>query len=146
MDPRAGTPAQPEDLVDVARLITAYYTDVPDPDDPAQQVSFGTSGHRGSSFKTSFNDAHIAATTQAIVEYRAGQGIDGPMLIGRDTHGLSEPAYATALEVLVANSALVQELTFQKTGLLTKLRQALPQEKIKDLRFKVGRIDGNASG
>ncbi len=107
MDPRAGTPAQPEDLVDVARLITAYYTDVPDPDDPAQQVSFGTSGHRGSSFKTSFNDAHIAATTQAIVEYRAGQGIDGPMLIGRDTHGLSEPAYATALEVLVANDVTV---------------------------------------
>ncbi|MEI2785643.1 MAG: phosphoglucomutase (alpha-D-glucose-1,6-bisphosphate-dependent) [Candidatus Nanopelagicales bacterium] len=107
MDPRAGTPAQPDDLVDVARLITAYYTDVPDPDDPGQQVSFGTSGHRGSSFKTSFNDAHIAATTQAIVEYRAGQGITGPLLIGRDTHGLSEPAYATALEVLVANDVTV---------------------------------------
>jgi phosphoglucomutase len=107
MDPRAGTPARPEDLVDVARLITAYYTDVPDPDDPAQQVSFGTSGHRGSSFRTSFNDAHIAATTQAIVEYRAGQGIDGPLLIGRDSHGLSEPAYATALEVLVANDVTV---------------------------------------
>ncbi len=107
MDPRAGTPAQPDDLVDVARLITAYYTDVPDPDDPGQQVSFGTSGHRGSSFKTSFNDAHIAATTQAIVEYRASQGITGPLLIGRDTHGLSEPAYATALEVLVANDVTV---------------------------------------
>ena len=107
MDPRAGTPAQPADLVDVARLITAYYTDVPDPDDPSQQVSFGTSGHRGSSFKTSFNDAHIAATTQAIVEYRTSQGIDGPLLIGRDTHGLSEPAYATALEVLVANDVTV---------------------------------------
>ncbi len=107
MDPRAGTPAQPDDLVDVARLITAYYTDVPDPDDPGQQVSFGTSGHRGSSFKTSFNDAHIAATTQAIVEYRTSQGIDGPLLIGRDTHGLSEPAYATALEVLVANDVTV---------------------------------------
>jgi phosphoglucomutase len=107
MDPRAGTPAQYEDLVDVSRLITAYYTEVPDPDDPAQQVSFGTSGHRGSSFKTSFNDAHIAATTQAIVEYRASQGIDGPLLIGRDTHGLSEPAYATALEVLVANDVTV---------------------------------------
>ena len=107
MDPRAGTPAQPADLVDVARLITAYYTDVPDPDDPSHQVSFGTSGHRGSSFKTSFNDAHIAATTQAIVEYRTSQGIDGPLLIGRDTHGLSEPAYATALEVLVANDVTV---------------------------------------
>ena len=106
-DPRAGTPAQPDDLVDVARLITAYYTEHPDADDPGQQVSFGTSGHRGSSFKTSFNDDHIAATTQAICEYRAGQGIDGPLLIGRDTHGLSEPAYATALEVLVANDVTV---------------------------------------
>jgi phosphoglucomutase len=104
---RAGTPAQPDDLVDVARLITAYYTEHPDPDDPAQQVSFGTSGHRGSSFKTSFNDDHIAATTQAICEYRAAQGIDGPLVIGRDTHGLSEPSYATALEVLVANDVTV---------------------------------------
>ena len=106
-DPRAGTPALPDDLVDVSRLITAYYTEHPDPDDPAQQVSFGTSGHRGSSLRTSFNDDHIAATTQAICEYRAGQGIDGPLLIGRDTHGLSEPAYATALEVLVANGVQV---------------------------------------
>ncbi len=113
-DPRAGTPAQPDDLVDVARLITAYYTEHPDPDDPAQQVSFGTSGHRGSSFKTSFNDDHIAATTQAICEYRAGQGIDGPLLIGRDSHGLSEPAYATALEVLVAND--VQVLVDSRDG------------------------------
>ena len=106
-DTRAGTPAQPDDLVDVARLITAYYTQVPDPDNADQQVSFGTSGHRGSSLRTSFNDAHIAATTQAICEYRAGQGIDGPLLIGRDTHGLSEPAYATALEVLVGNGVTV---------------------------------------
>jgi len=106
-NPRAGSPAQTDDLVDVARLITAYYTQHPDPDDPVQQVSFGTSGHRGSSFLTSFNDDHIAATTQAICEYRAGQGIDGPLLIGRDTHGLSEPAYATALEVLVANDVQV---------------------------------------
>ncbi len=106
-DPRAGTPAQPDDLVDVAQLITAYYTEHPDPDDPGQRVSFGTSGHRGSSFKTSFNDDHIAATTQAICEYRAAQGIDGPLLIGRDSHGLSEPAYATALEVLAANDVTV---------------------------------------
>ncbi|MEZ5185135.1 MAG: phosphoglucomutase (alpha-D-glucose-1,6-bisphosphate-dependent) [Candidatus Nanopelagicales bacterium] len=106
-DPRAGTAAQPDDLVDVARLITAYYTEHPDPDDPAQQVSFGTSGHRGSSLRTSFNDDHIAATTQAICEYRAGQGITGPLLIGRDSHGLSEPSYATALEVLVANDVTV---------------------------------------
>ncbi|MCU0279883.1 MAG: phosphoglucomutase, partial [Candidatus Nanopelagicales bacterium] len=106
-DPRAGTLAQSDDLVDIARLITAYYTGDPDPDDPGQRVSFGTSGHRGSSFKTSFNDDHIAATTQAICEYRAAQGIDGPLLIGRDPHGLSEPAYATALEVLVANDVTV---------------------------------------
>ncbi len=105
--PRAGTLAQPDDLVDVAQLITAYYTGHPDVDDPGQRVSFGTSGHRGSSFKTSFNDDHIAATTQAICEYRAAQGIDGPLLIGRDPHGLSEPAYATALEVLVANDVTV---------------------------------------
>jgi phosphoglucomutase len=107
IDPRAGTPAQPDDLVDMARLITAYYTEHPDPDDPSQQVAFGTSGHRGSSFKTSFTDDHIAATTQAICEYRASQGIDGPLLLGRDTHGLSEPAYATAIEVLVANDVTV---------------------------------------
>jgi phosphoglucomutase len=107
MTDRAGTPAQPDDLVDVARLITAYYTEHPDPDDPGQQVSFGTSGHRGSSFTSSFNDDHIAATTQAICEYREAQGIDGPLLIGRDTHGLSEPSYATALEVLVANDVTV---------------------------------------
>jgi len=106
-DPRAGRPAQQDDLVDVAKLITAYYTDHPDPGDPGQQVSFGTSGHRGSRFKTSFNDDHIAATTQAICEYRAEQGIDGPLLIGRDSHGLSEPAYATALEVLAANDVTV---------------------------------------
>lgn len=101
--PRAGQPARPEDLVDVARLITAYFTEHPDPAVPAEQVSFGTSGHRGSSFKTSFCDDHIAATTQAICEYRTSAGITGPLLIGRDSHALSEPAYATALEVLSAN-------------------------------------------
>ena len=102
-DPRAGTPAQPGDLVDVAHLVTAYYTGVPDPDDVDQQVAFGTSGHRGTSLKTSFNETHILATTQAICDYRRDQGYDGPLFVGRDTHGLSEPAWATALEVLVAN-------------------------------------------
>jgi phosphoglucomutase len=102
-DPRAGTPAQSGDLVDVAHLVTAYYTGVPDPEDVDQQVAFGTSGHRGSSLKTSFNETHILATTQAICDYRRQQGYDGPLFIGRDTHGLSEPAWATALEVLVAN-------------------------------------------
>ncbi|MGV1078319.1 MAG: phosphoglucomutase (alpha-D-glucose-1,6-bisphosphate-dependent) [Candidatus Nanopelagicales bacterium] len=101
--PRAGTPALTEDLTDVARLITAYYTLEPDVSIPEQQVAFGTSGHRGSAFNRAFNDGHIAATTQAIVEYRRGQGITGPLFMGMDTHALSEPAYATALEVLAAN-------------------------------------------
>ncbi|MHA3702763.1 phosphoglucomutase (alpha-D-glucose-1,6-bisphosphate-dependent) [Jatrophihabitans sp. YIM 134969] len=100
---RAGQPAQPGDLVDVAALVTAYYTLVPDPSVSAQRVSFGTSGHRGSAFSTSFNEAHIAATTQAICEYRKGQGIDGPLFLGADSHALSAPATATALEVLAAN-------------------------------------------
>ncbi|WP_127479481.1 phosphoglucomutase (alpha-D-glucose-1,6-bisphosphate-dependent) [Nocardioides pantholopis] len=105
--PRAGTPAQPEDLVDVAHLVTAYYTGRPDPEDPDQQVAFGTSGHRGSSLRTSFNETHILATTQAICDYRREQGYDGPLFLGRDTHALSEPAWATALEVLAANDVTV---------------------------------------
>lgn len=102
MNERAGTPARAEDLIDVDALISAYYDIEPDPSDPAQQVVFGTSGHRGSAFDGAFNEAHIAATTQAIVEYRRSQGIDGPLYIGRDTHALSEPAERTALEVLAA--------------------------------------------
>jgi len=100
---RAGSPAQPEDLIDVAHVVTSYYTITPDPGEAAQRVSFGTSGHRGSSLNGSFNEAHIVATTQAICDYRAGQGIAGPLFIGRDTHALSEPAWASALEVLAAN-------------------------------------------
>ena len=109
-DPRAGTPAQPSDLVDVAHLVTAYYTLEPDPDSEDwvdQQVVFGTSGHRGSSLNTAFNEEHIAATTQAICDYRKEQAYDGPLFLGRDTHGLSEPAWATAIEVLVANDVSV---------------------------------------
>src|SRR4051794_5885739 len=106
-DPRAGQPAQTADLVDVASLVTAYYTVEPDPADPAQQVAFGTSGPRGSSFDAAFNEAHILATTQAICEYRTEQGYDGPLFIGRDTHGLSEPAWVSALEVLAANDVTV---------------------------------------
>jgi len=105
-NPRAGQPARPEDLIDVAHVVTAYYTKEPDPDDVAQQVVFGTSGHRGSSLDGAFNEAHILATTQAIVEYRAAQGTTGPLFIGRDTHGLSEPAWASALEVLAANDVV----------------------------------------
>ncbi|MBM7091188.1 phosphoglucomutase (alpha-D-glucose-1,6-bisphosphate-dependent) [Streptomyces sp. NPDC014603] len=104
---RAGGPAGPEDLVDVARLVTAYYALRPDPDDPAQRVAFGTSGHRGSSLKGAFNDDHIAATSQAICEYRAAQGTDGPLYLGADTHALSEPARVTALEVFAANGVTV---------------------------------------
>ena len=107
MDPRAGTPAQPADLVDLSALVTAYYTEHPDPSVVEQRVAFGTSGHRGSALSVSFNDDHIAATTQAICEYRAAQGIDGPLFIGKDTHALSEPATATALEVLAANDVTV---------------------------------------
>lgn len=103
MNERAGLPALPEDLIDLDALISAYYDLEPDPSNPLQAVVFGTSGHRGSSFDGAFNEAHIAATTQAIVEYRASQGFDGPLFIGRDTHGLSEPAERTAVEVLVAN-------------------------------------------
>ncbi len=100
---RAGQPALESDLIDVDALIAAYYDLTPDPEDPDQQVVFGTSGHRGSSLDTKFNDLHIAATTQAIVEYRASQGVTGPLFIGKDTHGLSLPAWKTAIEVLAAN-------------------------------------------
>ncbi|WP_136194291.1 phosphoglucomutase (alpha-D-glucose-1,6-bisphosphate-dependent) [Actinomyces procaprae] len=100
MHERAGLPAQPEDLIDVDEVVNAYYELVPDPAIPAQKVVFGTSGHRGSSLDTAFNEAHIVATTAAIVEYRRSQGTDGVLYIGRDTHALSEPAWRTAIEVL----------------------------------------------
>jgi len=100
---RAGLPADPSILVDLDRLIGAYHDTRPDPSDPAQRVAFGTSGHRGSSLNGAFNEAHIVATTEAICRYRATQGTDGPLYIGRDTHGLSEPAFQTALEVLAAH-------------------------------------------
>ena len=106
-DPRAGQPAAAEDLVDVAKLVTAYYAVHPDPGEPAQRVSFGTSGHRGSAFTATFNEDHILATTQAICEYRAGHGIGGPLFLGADTHALSEPAQVSALEVLAANGVRV---------------------------------------
>ncbi|WP_144720531.1 phosphoglucomutase (alpha-D-glucose-1,6-bisphosphate-dependent) [Agrococcus jejuensis] len=104
---RAGTVAQPSDLIDVAALERAYVELVPDVSNPDQQVAFGTSGHRGSAFDTAFNETHILAITQAIVEYRAAQGITGPLYIGRDTHALSLPAERSALEVLVANGVRV---------------------------------------
>jgi phosphoglucomutase len=106
-DPRAGQPAAARDLVDVAKLVTAYYAIHPDPGDAAQRVSFGTSGHRGSALTATFNEDHILATTQAICEYRAGHGITGPLYLGADTHALSEPAQVSALEVLAANGVRV---------------------------------------
>jgi phosphoglucomutase len=105
---RAGQVALPEDLIDPAAVVAAFYDLTPDPDNPDQQVVFGTSGHRGSSLDAAFNDAHIAATTQAIVEYRAGQGITGPLYIGKDTHVLSAPAWRTAIEVLHANGVSIR--------------------------------------
>ena len=104
---RAGQPARDEDLIDIAEVVTAYYTRDIDPENPDQQVAFGTSGHRGSSLDNAFNEAHILATTQAIVDYRRGEDINGPVYIGRDTHALSEPAMVSALEVLIANGVPV---------------------------------------
>jgi alpha-D-glucose phosphate-specific phosphoglucomutase len=105
---RAGQPAQPEDLIDVDQVVSAYFDIRPDPANPDQRVVFGTSGHRGSSLDGAFNEAHIAATTQAICEYRAEQGYTGPLFIGKDPHALSGPAQDTALEVLVANGVDVR--------------------------------------
>ncbi|MHA6794553.1 phosphoglucomutase (alpha-D-glucose-1,6-bisphosphate-dependent) [Pseudonocardia bannensis] len=105
--PRAGTPAQPGDLVEVEKLLAAYHDQHPDPAVAEQRVAFGTSGHRGSSFAATFNDDHIAATSQAICEYRVAQGTDGPLYLGRDTHALSEPAWTTAVEVFAANGVRV---------------------------------------
>ncbi len=109
--PGAGRPAPASSLTNIARLVSAYYTLAPDPGDPAQRVSFGTSGHRGSSLKRSFNEAHVLAISQAVCEYRAAEGIDGPLFVGVDTHALSEPGFASVLEVLAANgvTAMIDE-------------------------------------
>ena len=111
MTTRAGQLAQDRDLIDVPALLDSYYDLVPDPSVPAQAVSFGTSGHRGSSFNRAFNEAHIAAITAAIVDYRKDHGVRGPIFLGRDTHALSEPAFLTVLEVLAAAgvTALIDE-------------------------------------
>jgi len=116
ISPLAGKPAQIGMLVDLARLEHAYYERTPDVDAPDQLVSFGTSGHRGSAFRGSFNEAHVMAITQAICDYRRGQGIDGPLYMGKDTHALSEPAQRTALEVLAANGV---ETIIQRDGGVT---------------------------
>ena len=102
-NPAAGKPVDPADLVNVPRLVTAYFAGKPDPADPTQRVAFGTSGHRGSSLKNSFNEDHILATTQAICDHRRETGLTGPLFIGIDTHALAEPALASAIEVFAAN-------------------------------------------
>ena len=107
MPNQPGQPPSPDTLLDTPRLVTAFYNLHPDPADPAQRVAFGTSGHRGSAFQGSFNDDHIAAITQAIVEYRILNHVDGPLFLAKDTHALSEPAFSTALEVLAANGVTV---------------------------------------
>ena len=122
LHPNAGQPAQPSQLTDIARLVTLYYANRPHPDVRTQRVSFGTSGHRGSSFSTSFNEAHILAVTQAICEYRRQQGTDGPLFIAKDTHALSEPSFVTAIEILAANGVEVMlddELGYTPTPALS---------------------------
>ena len=108
LSPLAGQKAPRSLLVNIPRLVSAYYTDRPDVSDPAQRVAFGTSGHRGSAFRRTFNEDHILATSQAIVEHRRAHGITGPLFLGMDTHALSEPATATALEVFAANAVEVR--------------------------------------
>ncbi|HEY4933211.1 MAG TPA: phosphoglucomutase (alpha-D-glucose-1,6-bisphosphate-dependent) [Terriglobales bacterium] len=122
IDPRAGKPATPDMLVNVPRLITAYYDEKPDVSVATQRVAFGTSGHRGSSLQTSFNENHILAISQAICEFRKGEGTSGPLFLAKDTHGLSEPAFASALEVLLANGVEVMvdtELAYTPTPALS---------------------------
>src|SRR5213076_488178 len=116
ISPLAGKPAPKSLLVDLVRLEREYYERKPDVGDPTQLVSFGTSGHRGSPFRGSFTEAHIAAITQAICDYRRGQGPDGPLYMGKDTHALSEPAQRSALEVLAANGV---ETIIQRDGGVT---------------------------
>lgn len=135
----AGQPAPRELLVNVPRLVSAYYTQTPDPNEPAQQVSFGTSGHRGSSLKGSFNEAHILAICQAVCETRQAAGIDGPLFIGMDTHALSEPALSTALEVFAANSVKVMVQEGRGYTPTPVISHAI-------LTYNAGRTNGQADG
>jgi phosphoglucomutase len=137
--PLAGKPAPPSLLVDVPRLLTAYYTEIPDPSVPAQRVAFGTSGHRGSSFDTSFNEWHVLAITQAICGYRKSHGIDGPLFLGMDTHALSQPACASALEVLAANGVDVMLAAHDEYTPTPAISHAI-------LTFNRGRTSGLADG
>jgi phosphoglucomutase len=135
----AGKPAPRELLANIPRLVSAYYTEHPNPDDPVERVAFGTSGHRGSSLERTFNDDHISATAQAVCDYRKQAGIDGPLYIGIDTHALSEPAWATALEVLSANGVLVRYQTGRTYTPTPVVSHAV-------LTFNRGRTSGLADG
>lgn len=137
--PAAGQPAQASNLANIPRLVTAYFADRPDPKIPEQRVSFGTSGHRGSSLNCSFNEWHILAVTQAICEYRRGKGIDGPLFLGIDTHALSEPAFASAMEVLAANDVHVFIATNNEYTPTPAVSRAI-------LNFNRGRKVGLADG
>jgi phosphoglucomutase len=139
INPLAGKPAPPDRLVNVPRLVAAYYTERPDPSVRGQRVSFGTSGHRGSSFSCSFNEAHILAITQAICRYRMQQGVDGPLFIGFDTHALAEPAFRTAMEVLAANEVPVMIAAGDEYTPTPAVSHAI-------LTYNRGRKDGLADG
>jgi phosphoglucomutase len=137
--PMAGQPAPPSLLVNVPRLVTAFYAERPDPSVPAQRVAFGTSGHRGSSLDAGFNEGHILAMTQAICSYRTEQGIDGPFFLGWDTHALSEPARVTALEVLAANGVEVMLDAHDRFTPTPVVSQAI-------VAYNRGRVEGLADG
>jgi len=139
IDPLAGKPAPADRLVDVPRLVTAYFTDRPDPGESAQRVAFGTSGHRGSSLDLSFNETHVLAIAQAICNYRAQKNIDGPLYIGFDTHALSAPAYASALEVLCGNGVEVMTATHDEYTPTPAVSHAI-------LNYNRGRTTGLADG
>ena len=139
VDPRAGQPAEPSQLVNVPRLMKAYYAEQPDVAVPAQRVAFGTSGHRGSSFDIAFNDHHILAISQAICEYRQHQGTDGPLFLGADTHALSDSAWTSALEVLAANG--VEVMIDDRDGYTPT-----PVISHAILRYNRGRAAGRADG
>src|SRR5664279_5619469 len=139
ISPLAGKPAPTSLLVDVPKLVTAYYTEVPDPSVPAQRVAFGTSGHRGSAFDVSFNEGHVLAITQAICHYRKGRGFDGPLFLGIDTHAVSQPAYASALEVLAANCGDVMLATHDEYTPTPAISHAI-------LTYNRGRTSGLADG
>src|ERR1700720_1515353 len=139
VSPVAGQPARSSDLIDPAHLVAVYYSDRPDPGIAAQRVSFGTSGHRGSSLSRSFNEWHILAITQAICVYRKSKNIDGPLLLGIDTHALSEPAFVSALEVLAANGV---EVRIAPRGSFTPTPVISPSI----LKYNRGREAGLADG